>query len=393
MKIGAQVIFDDPNFVFMKLETLSALLDQDELNVTSETDIYRAVAKWADSECARRMLKSNGINQRKVLGEDVLSKVRFLAFTHEQFAEVAGDSDLLTAEEKLMVYNCLLRPEKYVPKGVVSNNRKARTCREKLVDWSSKLNENPPSSFQGCKFGSTIQSSNSFGNPNASSSNHFNFGTPNYGSYNNASFASAAPNFGTSFGFGTSGHSFTTSSTGTTGSTNFHSTAENNRRNITLRFEVSKNLILHGLLYNPLKYTNHFGNQGISLGGPTNKHELEIIHIIVELKAKSKDSVEDISIMEPCSLSLEYNKNTTCTTSLFGTVSGNRTIGTLNHYAEKLNFPVPVFLLSGVNYLLEISEESKLKRYFLQSQPCEEIFTMFNAEVGAVSGFILSEFN
>lgn len=142
MRNGAQLVFNDPKFVDMKLQTLSALLNENHLNVGNEVDIYKAVVKWADSECKRQRLKSDGKNQRKVLGTDILHKIRFLSFTHEQFAEVVGDSDVLTPEEKLMVYNCLIRPEKYVPRGVISANRNARSGLKRTIDWSSRLQEN-----------------------------------------------------------------------------------------------------------------------------------------------------------------------------------------------------------------------------------------------------------
>lgn len=122
---GARV-FEDPTFVTMERQTLCEILDQDVLNVNSEVEIYEAVIKWAENQCRIQDLEINSENERKVLGEEMIGKIRFLALTVEEFSEYIAGSILLTTDEKLMLYNCISCPKKYKLEGFFSNNTNKR---------------------------------------------------------------------------------------------------------------------------------------------------------------------------------------------------------------------------------------------------------------------------
>lgn len=79
--------------------TLASLLDQRALNM-SEFELFEAVLHWAEAECEQLGLEPTGANCRAVLTEaGILSKIRFLVLSQQQFAEGPESSGILTSEE------------------------------------------------------------------------------------------------------------------------------------------------------------------------------------------------------------------------------------------------------------------------------------------------------
>jgi hypothetical protein len=79
--------------------TLASLLDQEALNM-SELELFQAVLHWAGRECEQVGLEPTSGNCRAVLMKaGVLSKMRFLVLSLQQFAEGPECSGVLTAEE------------------------------------------------------------------------------------------------------------------------------------------------------------------------------------------------------------------------------------------------------------------------------------------------------
>ena len=84
--------------------TLNALLKRDTLDIT-EVELFNAVLKWLDSECARQ-----GINihedktaRRRVLGDSVY-EIRFLAMSQEDFAKYVTTTGILTDAEIVSIF-------------------------------------------------------------------------------------------------------------------------------------------------------------------------------------------------------------------------------------------------------------------------------------------------
>ena len=63
---------------FLTLERcrLQELVERDTLNVR-EVDLFKAVDCWAEEECKRQNLKSDGPAKRQILGEQIIKKLRF----------------------------------------------------------------------------------------------------------------------------------------------------------------------------------------------------------------------------------------------------------------------------------------------------------------------------
>ena len=87
----------------VELATLLTVLDQDDLQINSEIELFTAVEQWAKAECARKSLDpSDGKFLKSVIG-NALSKIRFLSLSPQEFAEGPGMSPLLTQQEAFAI--------------------------------------------------------------------------------------------------------------------------------------------------------------------------------------------------------------------------------------------------------------------------------------------------
>lgn len=84
--------------------TVSTLLDQEELQISSETDLFSALERWAKSECLRKSLDPTDPKALKSVIGNALTKIRFLTLTPQKFAEGPGNSPLLTSEEAYLIF-------------------------------------------------------------------------------------------------------------------------------------------------------------------------------------------------------------------------------------------------------------------------------------------------
>ncbi|XP_011153908.1 uncharacterized protein LOC105191868 [Harpegnathos saltator] len=92
----------------VELGTLVTVLEQDNLQITSEIELFTAMERWAKAECSRKSLDiANGKSLKSVIG-DALSKIRFLSLTPQEFAEGPGMSPLLTQDEAFAILMNLL---------------------------------------------------------------------------------------------------------------------------------------------------------------------------------------------------------------------------------------------------------------------------------------------
>ena len=92
-------------FCDIGLHTLNALLKKESLVVT-EVELFKAVLKWTDSECARQgiNIEEDKTARRRVLGHSVY-EIRFLAMTHEDILKDVCMTGILTDTEAI----CILR--------------------------------------------------------------------------------------------------------------------------------------------------------------------------------------------------------------------------------------------------------------------------------------------
>lgn len=92
-------VINESSWDDVELETIMTILDQDELHISSEIDLFNAVEKWAKAECSRKSLDPTDPKLLRSVTGSALTKIRFLTLTPQEFAEGPGKSLLLTQAE------------------------------------------------------------------------------------------------------------------------------------------------------------------------------------------------------------------------------------------------------------------------------------------------------
>ena len=84
--------------------TMNALLKKEILAIT-ELELFNAVLKWVDSECARQgmNIQEDKAARRRVLGDSVY-EIRFLAMSQEDFAKYVTTTGILTDAEIVPIF-------------------------------------------------------------------------------------------------------------------------------------------------------------------------------------------------------------------------------------------------------------------------------------------------
>ena len=90
-------------FCDIGLHTLNALLKKKRLAVT-EVELFKAVLKWTDSECARQgiNIEEDKTARRRILGDSVY-KIRFPAMSHENILKDVAPTGILTETETICI--------------------------------------------------------------------------------------------------------------------------------------------------------------------------------------------------------------------------------------------------------------------------------------------------
>ena len=85
-------------------QTLNTLLKRDVLAV-AEVDLFKAVLKWTDSECARQgmNIEDDKMARRRVLGDSVY-EIRFLEMSEKDFATYTRPTGILTDAEIVDIF-------------------------------------------------------------------------------------------------------------------------------------------------------------------------------------------------------------------------------------------------------------------------------------------------
>ena len=95
-------------FCDIGLHTLNVLLKKKGLAVT-EVELFKAVLKWTDSECAKQgiNIEENKTARRHILGDSVY-EIRFLAMSHENILKDIAPTGILTETETICILQKLL---------------------------------------------------------------------------------------------------------------------------------------------------------------------------------------------------------------------------------------------------------------------------------------------
>lgn len=111
-----QEVLTETSFEEVELSTILTVLDQDELNIHSELDLFSAICRYAarhnqtsgakvprlDDGLAHPSGEDNN-NPGQPTIRDAIKRIRFLTLTPQQFAEGPGKSTLLSESEKFAI--------------------------------------------------------------------------------------------------------------------------------------------------------------------------------------------------------------------------------------------------------------------------------------------------
>ena len=85
-------------FCHISRETLIYILKRDKLYDIKEIELFKAVLKWSDVQCAKNGSVATEGKRREIIG-NALYQIRFLAMSEREFEQNVSRSGLLTAEE------------------------------------------------------------------------------------------------------------------------------------------------------------------------------------------------------------------------------------------------------------------------------------------------------
>ncbi|KAF4517098.1 hypothetical protein B566_EDAN007021 [Ephemera danica] len=113
-------VLKSASFLLAERSTLLTILKQDDLYITSEIEVFLACIRWARAQQGED-------NLREVLGPEVLSIIRFLSMTCNEFATVVVPSKVLQLQEERDLMCCIATQSGCMPQGF-NINTKLRTA-------------------------------------------------------------------------------------------------------------------------------------------------------------------------------------------------------------------------------------------------------------------------
>ena len=124
------ILQSSPDSFLEDNERLVSILKRDTLEV-KEVEVFQAVNRWAESICTKRGITPSGKEKRKIIGEEILTLIRFPLMPQKVFAEHVTESKILTETETIqmfMYFNLQRNPGEFscIPRCL--NSKTVRRC-------------------------------------------------------------------------------------------------------------------------------------------------------------------------------------------------------------------------------------------------------------------------
>ncbi|EZA59223.1 hypothetical protein DMN91_008259 [Ooceraea biroi] len=136
-------VLNESSWKDIGLATLLTVLDQEDLEISSEIELFIAVEKWAKSECCRKLIDpTNRENLRSVIG-DAFSKIRFLSLTPQEFATGPAVSPMFSQDEAFAILLNICTDDKtlvLVPEDFCTISYSRTNLKNKTLQTSSTSN-------------------------------------------------------------------------------------------------------------------------------------------------------------------------------------------------------------------------------------------------------------
>ena len=95
---GAEFAVKSDGFETIERSLLEAVVARDTLAI-EEVELFKAVDTWATKQCQKQGFGVSGKMKRKVLGEQIVTTIRFPLMKHNEFSAVVLDTNILTSDE------------------------------------------------------------------------------------------------------------------------------------------------------------------------------------------------------------------------------------------------------------------------------------------------------
>ena len=138
----AHEYFASEYFLNINQSTLKTLLNRDTL-YCNETDIFKAVLKWADHQCSLKNLDTTGANRRMVLGDAIYS-IRFLLMNQSEFTTLVMPTDILQDNETVAIIKLMAREQ--VP-NILWKWSQSTLRRKRIAEWQTRTAASESSSW------------------------------------------------------------------------------------------------------------------------------------------------------------------------------------------------------------------------------------------------------
>ena len=125
------ILQSSPDSFLEDNKRLVSILKRDTLEV-KEVEVFQAVNRWAESICTKRGITPSGKEKRKIIGEEILTLIRFPLMPEKVFAEHVTESKILTETEIIqmfMYFNLKRNPGEFscIPRCL--NSKTVRRCK------------------------------------------------------------------------------------------------------------------------------------------------------------------------------------------------------------------------------------------------------------------------
>lgn len=138
MRKNPSLILAHKNFQNVDKNVVNMIVELDCLDVP-EVEILKAVEKWAEQQCLKASYPPDRDNKRSAIGRDILSKLRFLAVSQEEFVKGpafsgTNDKGLLTLEESYAILMNITVPGSYpMPNGFSIDSRPRKLAKLRCI--------------------------------------------------------------------------------------------------------------------------------------------------------------------------------------------------------------------------------------------------------------------
>ena len=124
-------------FETIERSLLEAVVSRETLTI-AEVQLFKAVDRWATKQCQRQGLAADGVTKRRILGEQIITAIRFPVMKQQDFDGVVRDANILTPDE-ISIYSNFFSSNLTSPTEFLETRRRSgaiHRCGRFTKQWS-----------------------------------------------------------------------------------------------------------------------------------------------------------------------------------------------------------------------------------------------------------------